>query len=109
MKCKEALKNLFDIDDSEIAIYRILLKGEKKVNEIGEIMGKERSTIYRHLQKLIKCGMVGRERKIMDGGGYYYVYRATPPDELKKWLIKCIDRWQREMREAVKKIEKEII
>jgi len=109
MECRDVLKCLFNIDENEIAIYKLLLKKKMRVNEIGGIAGRDRSTVQRCLQKLIKCGMVSREKRILEGGGYYYLYKAIPPNELKKWLLRCINRWQKEMREAIKKIEEEII
>ena len=78
-----------------------------KVDEIGKIVGKDRSTVQRCLKKLMECGMVKREKKIIEnGGGYYYIYLSMNPKELKKWLEKCIERWYKEMRDAIKNLDK---
>ncbi len=99
-------KCLLNIGENEIKIYRILLEREMRVGELVDIVGKDRSTIQRCLKKLMECGMVKREKRIIeDGGGYYYVYSSVSPNELKEWLQKCIERWYSGMKEAVEKLE----
>ncbi|MCD6448765.1 MAG: ArsR family transcriptional regulator [Thermoplasmata archaeon] len=107
MDCNSMFKCLFNIGENEIKIYKILLEREMRVGEIVEIVRKDRSTIQRCLKKLMECGMVKREKKIIeDGGGYYYVYSGISPNELKEWLQKCIERWYSGMKEAVENLEK---
>ncbi len=109
MECKDLFRCLFNVGENEISIYKILLKREMRVNKIEKLAGKERSTVHRRLQRLVSCGIVKREKKIIEkGGGYYHVYKAIPPQELKRWLVKCINKWQNEMKEAIEKVDEEI-
>jgi len=106
MECRDVFRCLFNIGDNEIEIYRMLIDGGKKVDEIGEMIKRDRSTVQRCLKKLIDCGMVKREKRIIkNGGGYYYVYIGVSPSELKEFLNECIDEWQEEMKKAIEKLE----
>lgn len=106
MECRDVFRCLFNIGDGEIEIYRMLLKEGKKVDEIGEIMGKDRSTVQRCLKKLIDCGMVKREKRVIkNGGGYYYIYSGINPEKLKQMLNECVDEWQEEMKKAIEKLD----
>ena len=109
MDCDYLFKCLFNITKSEIEVYKIMLRGTHRIDEIVELLGKERSTIQRCLFKLISYGMVTRQRKILhEGGGHYYVYGSVPPQKLKKWLNKCIDAWYKDMNDALKNIDEVI-
>ena len=109
MECRDVFRCLFNIGDNEIEIYRMLLNGGKKVDEIGKIVGRDRSTVQRCLKKLIDCKMVRREKRIIkNGGGYYYIYISVPPEELKGFLNECVDEWQEEMKKAIENLEKSI-
>ncbi|HEC76774.1 MAG TPA: ArsR family transcriptional regulator [Thermoplasmatales archaeon] len=106
MECSDIFKCLFNIGNNELEIYKKMIDEEYRVDELGKIIGKDRSTVQRILQKLIECGIVKRYRKtIKEGGGYYYVYKSLSPEELKNWINKCIEKWYSEMKEAVKNFE----
>jgi len=107
MECTDVFKCLFNIGRNEIELYKKMIERGYRTDELGKIFGKDRSTVQRLLKRLIECGMVRRYRKIIkDGGGYYYVYKSIPPDELKKWIEECIERWYGEMKEAIKNFER---
>lgn len=106
MECSDVFKCLFNIGRNEIEIYKKMIEKEYRADELGKILGKDRSTVQRILQRLVECRIVRRRRKIIkEGGGYYYVYKSIPPDELKKWIEKCIERWYGDMKEAIKNFE----
>jgi len=96
---------MLNIGEKEIKIYKILLNNSARAIEIGKILGKDRSTIQRCLKKLVDCRMVKRKKKLIKGGGFYYIYTAVPIENLKKWLNKCIDKWYGEMKRAINELE----
>ncbi|RLF48240.1 MAG: TrmB family transcriptional regulator [Thermoplasmata archaeon] len=107
MECSDVFKCLFNIGENELTLYKILLERGMRADEIGKVVGKNRSTVQRCLKKLIDCGMVRRYKKdIKEGGGYYYVYESVEPEKLKKWIEDCIERWYEEMKKIVKNFEK---
>lgn len=99
---------IFNINSQDMEIYKYLLYGEKRVEEIAEKFGKDRSTIQRSLKRLLDCMMIRRKRNIIGKGGYYYTYVAIPPGEVKGWIKQCLDEKYSEMHDAIKNFEKEL-
>jgi predicted transcriptional regulator len=72
-----------------------------RADDLADIIGKDRSTVYRALQKMMTCGMTFRETKSIERGGYYHVYRAINRDELKQKLENCVDGWYSRMQDIL--------
>jgi len=104
--CEDVLKCVFDLNKLDIKIYKILKKNrEVRADSIAKKIGKDRSTIYRSLQKLTCCGICLKKTKKIDSGGYYHVYITNDIDFTKKKLEKCIDDWYYQMKETLKHFE----
>ncbi|MGB9926843.1 MAG: helix-turn-helix domain-containing protein [Methanosarcina sp.] len=97
------LKNL-DVD----AYKALLINGPLTAEKLGEILKRERSTAYRSLQNLISSGIVYRETKSIDSGGYYYEYVAIEPKEMKQIIKKNIDDWYKQMNTLIEKMDEEV-
>ncbi len=104
--CEEALQCAFDLKNLDLKVYKILQKnGEQRADEIAKEINKERSTVYRSLQKLTKCGICNKKRNnIKKGGGYYHTYECNNSEKIKIKLEECIDNWYKKMKETIKKI-----
>ncbi len=103
-KCILGLKNL-DLD----AYKALLLKGPMTAEQLGEQLKRERSTAYRSLQNLISCGLVFRETRTIDIGGYYYEYAAVDPVEVKMMLRENIEQWYNKVTTLIENIDKELL
>lgn len=100
--CRDIVKCLYRLTDFEIAIYRKLVKqGPLRADDLAPVLKKDRSTVYRALQKLVASGLAYRDTKTIERGGYYHVYAAVSPDELKTRLHKCADDWFENMNSAI--------
>lgn len=100
--CRDIVKCLYRLTDFEIAIYRKLVKqGPLRADDLAPVLKKDRSTVYRALQKLVSSGLAYRDTKTIERGGYYHVYAAVSPDELKTRLHRCADDWFDNMNSAI--------
>ncbi len=100
--CKDIVKCLYRLSDFELAIYRRLVKqGPSRADDLAPILKKDRSTVYRALQKLVNAGLAFRDTKSIDRGGYYHVYSSVSPDQLRQKLHKCADDWFDNMNKAI--------
>ena len=100
VKCAFSL-NVFDVE-----VYEKLFEtGPVNANELADQMGKDRSTVYRALQKMMTCGMIFRETHSIPRGGYYYVYKAISKCELQEKLQDCVDDWYGKMKAALEKFD----
>ena len=106
MCCEDVIKCVFDLNSLDVEVYKILQKmGKERADEIAKEMKKDRSTVYRSLQKLNCCGVCEKETKYLEKGGYYHIYSCNDISETKKNLNKCIDNWYKQMKETIKNLD----
>lgn len=104
ISCGDVIRCVFDLDREEWRIYRFVLKnGPLRVERVAKFIGKDRSTAYRELQKLIRCGICYRESSNIREGGYYFLYYSMPLEELKREAEDCVDRTYRLLKDAIKR------
>ena len=100
--CDDALKCIFDLNKLDITIYKKLKKiGESRADEIAVLIGKERSTVYRSLQKLASCGICLKKTRKIERGGYFHTYTCLETKIAKKKLKSCLDNWYKSMNELI--------
>jgi len=100
--CRDIVKCIYGLSDFELAVYRKLIKqGPLKADDLAPVFKKDRSTVYRALQKLVASGLAFRDTKSIDRGGYFHIYSAVSPEQLKQRLHKCADDWFENMNVAI--------
>ena len=96
--CNSVLGLFFELNSAEIEVYRYLVEGDgKTAREIGEFIGKDRSTAYRMLERLRSAGVVDKRTEYLPKGGYYHIYEAKDPALL-------IEELKMNIRESCEKI-----
>ena len=107
--CKDILQSLFEINNFDFQVYNKLKEiKESRADFLAKKMNKERSTIYRSLQKLTSCGLCVKKTKTIDTGGYYHVYSCNDLKNVKEGINNCIDKWYATMKVSLGKFEKEL-
>jgi len=108
MQCDEAIKCVFDLNKLDINVYKKLKKtGEARADEIASYLDKERSTVYRSLQKLTDAGICIKIRKNLEQGGYYHVYQCKNISEVQRKARECLDSWYISVKETLKMLSDE--
>ena len=101
--CKDIMKRILNLKDADIQIYRELVKVRSaRVSEISKMVGKDRTTVQRSLNRLVKAGLCSKERKVLDGGGYFYIYVMKKPEDIRSILEDCLERWYAKLKERIK-------
>ncbi|MDK2891644.1 helix-turn-helix domain-containing protein [Methanohalophilus sp.] len=109
-ECEDVTKCILGLKDLDLQAYKILLaNGSMTAEVLGQHLSRERSTAYRSLQNLISCGLVFREAKTIETGGYYYEYVAVDPSEVKKMVQESIDKWYQKVSSLIQNMDKEFI
>jgi predicted transcriptional regulator len=91
---EEVLTCVFGIQPHETRTYLTLLEYPgSTVEELANRLERDRSNVNRSLTTLLDRGLAGRERRLLDPGGYVYQYTATPLDEAKEMLHDALDTW----------------
>jgi predicted transcriptional regulator len=83
----------FALRSSEIDTYFSIVTEPKVVEDIAQDIGKDRSTVQRILKKLHKKGLVIREVRNFERGGYYYVYSAISTDTVREQILEQLEQW----------------
>lgn len=85
---------VFGIQDHESRTYLVLLSNPgSTVAELAETLDRDRSNVNRSLSTLVDKGLVERQRRLLDSGGYVYQYTAVPLPEAKRLLHEALDDW----------------
>jgi predicted transcriptional regulator len=109
-RCEEIAKCILGIKEIDIDTYKTLVaKGPMTAESLGVILNRERSTAYRSLQNLMGCGLVHRETRNINSGGYYYEYLALDPVRMKEMALGNIEQWYNKMKRQVADIDKDIM
>ncbi|MDW7731695.1 MAG: helix-turn-helix domain-containing protein [Methanolobus sp.] len=109
-KCEDMAKCVLGLKELDISTYKKLLEnGPMTAEQLGDLLGRERSTAYRSLQNLISAGLVYRETRSIDIGGYYYEYVAIEPLKVKQMIKKTIDEWYHKMNNLIKNFDRELM
>jgi len=109
-KCEDMAKCVLGLKELDISTYKKLLEnGPTTAEQLGQLLGRERSTAYRSLQNLTSAGLVYRETKSIDIGGYYYEYTAIEPSQVKKMIKATIDEWYQKMSDLVENFDRELL
>ncbi len=103
---KHILKCVLKLTPSEIEVYLSLHKNPHLgVDELADIIGKDRSGVYRSLQSLMDKGLVRREYRILKHGGYKYLYTPVSLEELKEKLKVELEDWFNKLNEVVEEFD----
>jgi len=104
-RCEDMVKHVLGLKSLDIEAYKaLILYGPLTAEKLGEILNRERSTAYRSLQNLLTCGIVFREIRSIESGGYYYEYVAIEPQETKRMVKETVDEWYNRMNELIEKM-----
>lgn len=98
-----AVLNKVGITREQLKIYVLLLKeGPKTVSEISSILRKDRATVYKHLERITKLGLVDK------GLGNANVYIARPVEKLREIAQASLEEQYIKERTALNNIIKEL-
>lgn len=104
--CDDVIKCIFDLNKLDVKVYKKLKQtGEIRADELAKKLNKDRSTIYRSLQKLTCSGLITKNTKTITSGGYYHTYQCNDMKEVKENLEQCINNWHIKMKNTIKELE----
>jgi predicted transcriptional regulator len=116
---KDLFTYLYDLAPLELDLLLILNRINKPLtlDEISQKADRDRTTVFRSLQKLVKAGICNKEIKTMKDGGYYHVYSPIEietfkletqkrVDELKEGLDRILKKFEEDMTKAIESSRK---
>jgi predicted transcriptional regulator len=111
---KDLFTYLYDLSPLELDLLLILNRTNEALtlDQLSQESDRDRTTVFRSLQKLVKAGICNKESKTMKDGGYYHVYSAIDIEtfkletqkrvkELKDGLDRILKRFEQDMDKAI--------
>ena len=104
--CGDLLKCIYDLNELDLKVYKVLLKrGPMRTDELAPRVKKDRSTVYRSLQRMMECGICRKETKTIEHGGYYHVYSVVNKEVLREMIERCAEDMHEKMMDAASRID----
>ena len=99
---ERVMECVFGIHPHEIrTFFELAERPGSTVGELAETLERDRSNVNRSLSTLQEKGLVERERRLLDGGGYVYQYYAVPFSETKQRMHRAVDEWSEGVHETI--------
>ena len=95
LECTGLLECLYELNELDRECYRLLSEAEDPltIDEIADSVGRERSTAYRSVQRLLETGLVEKAQVNYEQGGYYHVYTITDPETVAREMQQQVNDW----------------
>ncbi len=107
--CTDLLRCMYNLSDMDMEALKLMLsEGPFKADDLADRLGRDRSTVYRSLQKLVSCQVVTKETRNLERGGYYHVYAAVPRDVLRERLEHCVEEWHSRVTSLIERFEEDM-
>ena len=109
MACDGLLECVHGLKDLDRQCFRTLVDAVEPttVDELAEQVDRERSTVYRSLQRLAKAGFVHKEQINYENGGYYHVFSPADADELADEFQRVLNDWYAMMGQLIGEFREE--
>jgi predicted transcriptional regulator len=103
MECEGLLECMHGLKELDKRCFQVLTESAEPltVDEVAEEVGRERSTAYRSVQRLLQTGFIQKEQVNYDQGGYYHVYRPTNPEQIADEMQTMLNEWYAKMGQLI--------
>lgn len=99
---EEVMSCVFGIEDHETRTYLSLCdQPGSTIEELATSLERDRSTVNRSLSTLQERGLVRRNRRLLDGGGYVYQYTAIALPDAKEMLHEALEAWTETVHDVI--------
>ena len=108
-KCSDLLSCFLDLNDLEIRLfYTVVSRGSSTLDDLSQFLSKDRSTIFRNLQKLVALGLIYKEMTSLERGGRVATFMPNDMDSIKEIVSQRIDSLKRSMDAFMNDFEQRI-
>jgi predicted transcriptional regulator len=106
--CRDIFEYFFDLSPSDINVLYSLETGKPEpIDDIAVRLKKDRTTVFRSLQRLVGSGLVSKRKQCMQKGGYYYSYSRISPEKISDVVNKKEKEFHMVLQCLLKDIDQE--
>lgn len=104
--CTDMVRCMFNLTELDMLVLGHLFReGSAKADDLAAMLDRDRSTVYRSLQKLVSCQLAVKEARSLERGGYFHVYSPVPRDLVRGRLEGCIEAWHARMLSMLERFD----
>ena len=82
----DLLSCLYNLKPIDLEVFLEVAKNENAtLTQIAEVVHRDRSSTHRCLAKLVSTGLVYKQSKTLESGGYYHIYSMAEPTKIKEY------------------------
>jgi predicted transcriptional regulator len=106
INCYEIVKCIFNLNSTDLVILQSFNKNDgMTINQLKNKIEKDRSIIYRSLEKLITCKLCYKERKSGEKRGFIDYYHRIPVKEIFKITEENLDRCYLKIKKLINEMD----
>jgi predicted transcriptional regulator len=107
---KELFIYLYDLSPLDLDLLFIMIKEAKPLTleELSNKADRDKSTVFRSVQKLVSAGICIKETRTIREGGYYHVYSAVDMETFRAETEMRVKELQKSLDRLMKKFESDM-
>ena len=102
------LYNLSPLETDLLLLLMLNNKNPMTLEQVTNEVDRDKSTVFRSLQKLVSLGIVTKETRNVKEGGHYHVYNAIDIGTFKIETERRVKDLERSFHRILKKFEEDI-
>jgi predicted transcriptional regulator len=92
----------------DLIIILIRNKVPMTLDDLTKEGNRDKSTVFRSLQKLVSIGICNKETRTLREGGHYHLYSMIPLSIFKKETEKRVRDLEESIHKVLKRFEKDV-
>jgi len=114
---KDLFIYLYNLSPLDVDVFFLLMKNKKHmtIEDMAKKLRRDKSNIFRSVQKLVTLGICTKDAMTLEEGGYYHVYAAVDIktfkletekriNELKSSFDRILKRFESDMESTLKSL-----
>jgi predicted transcriptional regulator len=99
--------HLYDLSPLDLDLLFIMIREAKPLTleDLSKETDRDKSTVFRSVQKLVSAGICIKETKTIKEGGYFHVYSAVDMETFKTETYRRVKDLQKSLDRLMKKFE----
>lgn len=100
---------LYDLTALDLDLFVVLIKSvyPMTLEELSNEVSRDKSTVFRSLQRLLAAGICTKESRNLREGGYYHVYKSVELETLRKGAWQKLEQVKESVAIALKNFDDE--
>jgi len=107
MRCEDLLACFHGLKPLDRDCFQAFVEADEPltVDEVADVVDRERSTAYRSVQRLLQTGFLEKKQVNYDAGGYYHVYIPTDPGAIADEMQRLLNDWYAQTGQLIQEFD----